>query len=115
MNLASFLNIMQMLIMLLIVIFIANVSLKFVNKNMLKNNKIIKVVEKVALNNTSSLAVVEICGSYYLMSFTGQDNKILKELDKNQIEEIINHREENKELGFNTNTLKDILGMRDKN
>lgn len=115
MDFSSFLNIIQMIIILIIVIFAANISLKFINKNMFKNNKLIKIIEKVPLSNTSSLGIVEVCGNYYLMSFTGSNNKILKELDKDEIEQVISNIEESKDLGLNGNILRNILGMRDKN
>lgn len=115
MDFSSFLNIIQMIIILIIVIFAANISLKFINKNMFKNNKLIKIIEKVPLSNTSSLGIVEVCGNYYLMSFTGSNNKILKELDKDEIEQVISNIEESKDLGLNGNILRNVLGMRDKN
>lgn len=115
MDFSSFLNIIQMIIILIIVIFGANISLKFINKNMFKNNKLIKIIEKVPLSNTSSLGIVEICGNYYLMSFTGSDNKIIKELDKDEIEKVISNIEESKDFGLNGNILRNVLGMRDKN
>ena len=79
----------QTIIVLIIVIALANISLKFVNKHMLKQNKIIKVIERVSVNNNSAISVVSICGTYYLMSLTGSDNKILKELDKEEVESMV--------------------------
>lgn len=122
MDFSSFLSLIQMIIILIIVIFIANISLKFVNKNMVKDNKIINIIEKVALSNTSSLGVVDICGEYYLMSFTEKDNKILKNLDKNEVKNILKEMEQNKDFSLNGNSIKEILGdkfkdifgMRDK-
>jgi len=70
---------------------------------MTKHNKIIKVVERIAVNNNSSLSIVEICGIYYLMSFAGDDNKILKELDKEEIERIISEFEKNKTSSVDRN------------
>lgn len=83
------LSVIQTIVVLIIVIVLANISLKFANKFMLKQNKIIKVVERVSVNNNSALSVVNICGSYYLMSLTGSENKILKELDKDEVESVL--------------------------
>lgn len=95
MNFSTFLSILQTIVVLFIVIVLANISLKYVNRHMNKQNKIIKIVERVNVNNNSSLSVVHIAGKYYLMSFTSNDNKILKELDKEEIESLLNQKEDN--------------------
>lgn len=84
----SFLSILQTIVVLLIVIALANLTLKYLNKYMKKQNKIIKIIERVTVNNNSALSIVEACGKYYLMSFTGTENKILKELDKEEVQYI---------------------------
>lgn len=89
MDFSSFLSLIQTIIVLIIVIALANISLKYLNKYMAKQNNIIKIVEKVGINNNSALSVVEICGIYYLMSFTNNENKILKELDKEEVLKIM--------------------------
>ena len=94
MDFTSFFSIIQTIIVLIIVIALANISLKYANKHMTKHNKIIKVVERVSINNNSALSVVNICGDYYLMSFTGSDNKILKKLDKYEVEAVIKEIED---------------------
>jgi len=100
MNLTSFFSIIQTIVVLIIVIALANIILKYVNKYMSKNNKIIKVVERVSVNTNSSLSIVEICGIYYLMSFAGDDNKILKELDKEEVLRMISEFENNQMMGM---------------
>lgn len=114
MDFSSFLTIIYTIIILILVIVIANISLRFVNKNMIKHNRLIKIIEKVGLSNNSSIGVVQICGNYYLMSFTGADNKILKELDKDDVEDIIKNIEENRDFDIGGSFLKNLLGMRDK-
>lgn len=99
----DFFYLIQTIIVLIIVIALANVSLKFANKYMLKQNKIIKVVERVSVNNNSALSVVNICDKYYLMSLTGSENKILKELDKEEIESVIEIIKKDESLVFNNN------------
>lgn len=98
MEISIFFSIIQTIIVLIIVIALANISLKFANKHLTKHNKIIKVVERISINNNSALSVVNICGTYYLMSFAGSDNKILKELDKDEVEAVIKEIEENQNL-----------------
>lgn len=122
MNLASFLSLIQIIVILVVVIFLANIALKFLNKNMIKKNKIINIIERVALSNSSSLGIVDIAGDYYLMSFTDKDSKILKKLDRKEIEDILEEIEEGEEDYLKTGKIRevlgdkfqDILGMRDK-
>lgn len=96
MDFSSFVSLIQTIIVLIIVIALANMSLKYVNKYMTKQNKIIKIVERVGINNNSALSVVNICGTYYLMSFTNTDNKILKELDSDEVVKIIESLDKDK-------------------
>lgn len=97
MNNSAFFSIIQTIFVLIAVIALANVTLKYVNKHMHKQNKMIKVHERLPVNNQSSLNIVEICGSYYLMSFSGGDNKILKELDKEEVLKIMEEKRKNQE------------------
>lgn len=83
------LSIIQTIIVLIIVIILANLSLRFLNKKMAQNSKMIKILERVNVSNNSALAIAEICGRYYLMSFTDRDNKILRELDKDEVENFL--------------------------
>lgn len=92
MNFSSFLSILQTIFVLGVVIVLANLSLKLLKNQMSKQNKIIKIIERVSINTNSALAIVEICEKYYLMSFTNNENKVLKELDGESIEEIIHQK-----------------------
>lgn len=96
MDFSSLLSLVQTIIVLIIVIALANISLKFLSKYMSKQNNIIKIVEKVGVNNNSALSVVEICGIYYLMSFTNNENKILKELDKEEVLKVMDSVDKDK-------------------
>jgi len=93
MDFSSFFSIIQTLFVLIIVIILANISLKLLNKNMNKNSRIIKVVERTSVSTNSSLGVVDVCGTYYLMSFTDKDNKILKELNSEDVDQVLNEKE----------------------
>lgn len=93
MDFSSFFSLIQTIIVLIIVIFLANISLRLLNKYMHKQNKLINVVERISVLSNSSISIVEVCGTYYLMSFTDKDNKILKELNKEEVELIIEEME----------------------
>ena len=96
----GFLNVLQTLIVLVAVIGLANISLKLLNKFMIKQNKIIRIWEKTNVNNNSSLGIVEVSGKYYLMSFTQSENKILKELDSQELEEILKEKEDSMDINM---------------
>ena len=88
----GFFTVLQTFIVLIIVIALAHISLRLLNRYMVKQNKIIKIWEKISVNNNSSIGVIEVTGNYYLMSFTQNENKILKELEKEEVEEILKKR-----------------------
>lgn len=110
MDAPMFLQLLKMIVVLVMVIAIANVSLKYANKYMVRSSKSIKIIERISVNSNSSLSLVKICDKYYLMSFTPTDNRILKELDQ---EELVNYFNELKEekSSMDTNTDKKLFNL----
>lgn len=108
MNLSSLFSILQTILVLIIVIILANITLKYSSKYLQKNNKMIKIIERVSVNNNSALCIVDICGKYYLMSISGNENKILKELDKEEIQDFLIDRNEASDV-FSWQGIKDSL------
>lgn len=97
MDFSNFLTMFQTIVVLIIVIILANISLKLINRNFQMKGKIVKIIEKTPISSNSSLAVVKIIDCYYLMSFSEKENTILKELEKAEVDEIlINVEVENK-------------------
>ncbi|MEW8973753.1 MAG: flagellar biosynthetic protein FliO [Tissierellaceae bacterium] len=115
MDLSNGLTLLKTIVVLIIVIGIANISLRVVNKNMKKHNRIIKTIERVPVGNNSSIGIVQICGDYYLMSFSGSDNRILKELDREKVEDMVKEIESSRQIAIDKGILTNILGMREKN
>jgi len=74
-------------IVLIFVIFAINYLLKFLDRFVNKNGKYITMIERVPLNRTSSLCIVKVSESYFLMSCTDTKNEILKELSIEEIKE----------------------------
>lgn len=108
-----FFTLIKVILVLIITILLANVSLKILNKEMKKNNKIINIIERTQLGNNSSINVVEICGEYYLLSSTENDNEILKKLNKEDIEKIINEDKKTKEeIEIKYKTFVDLIKRR---
>lgn len=97
----GFFSVLQTLVVLILVIALAHFSLKLLNRYMIKQSKIIKVWEKTNVNTNSSLGIVEVSGKFYLMSFTQNENTILKELEPSEMEEILKEKEENMDIREN--------------
>lgn len=74
-------------IVLIFVIFAINYLLKLLDRFVNKNGKYITMIERIPLNRTSSLCVVKVADSYFLMSCTDSKNEILKELNIDEIKE----------------------------
>ena len=94
MDIDSFFSLIQTLIILAIVIFLANWILKYLNKYMTGKTKLIKIIERTQVNKNSYLSVVQICGQYYLMSFNENSSEILKELSEKEIQNLLVQTEE---------------------
>ena len=89
MTLESFFTLIKTIIVLLMFIFMANGILKYLNSYMMGKNRFIKIIERVAVNKNSALAIVKICDQYYLMSLSEDRNEILRELDKGELENFV--------------------------
>lgn len=94
MNIEGFFALIQTFIVLVAVILLANGLLKYLNRYMTGKNKIVKIIERVAVNKNSYISIVEICGKYYLMSFSENKNEILKELNEEEIKDFVKESKE---------------------
>ena len=114
MDFSGYFSVIQTIIVLIIVIFLANISLRLLNKYMHRSKKIIKVVERTSVFSNSALGIVDICGTYYLMSFSDKDNKILKELKSEEVEIIKQEMENSKSYTEMKEKANQYFGMRKK-
>lgn len=89
MDIQMLLSFLKMIFVLILVILIANVTLKFLNSKINTNGRMIKIIEKISVDAHSSIGIVQIMGDYYLMSFTEKENTILKDLSKEDIEQYL--------------------------
>lgn len=94
MDIDSFFSLIQTLLVLAIVIFLANWILKYLNKYLMGQTKLIRIVERTQVNKNSYLSVVNICGQYYLMSFNENSSEILKELNEEEVQDLLVRTEE---------------------
>lgn len=72
-------------------------TLKYLNRFTSQANENFRVVKKIAVTKSSSLAIVLIVDKYYVMSFSEQENKIIKELSKEEAEKLIRENRQNEE------------------
>lgn len=96
--------VLKSVLALIVIIFLANKLLGYMNTIMNKQTKAIRIIERMPVNKNSSMCIVEMLGSYYLMSFTEGRNEILKEFSEDESHAIIAMRKE-KELSTGQNTL----------
>lgn len=96
--------VLKSVLALIVIIFLANKLLGYMNTIMNKQTKAIRIIERMPVNKNSSMCIVEILGSYYLMSFTEGRNEILKEFTEDESQAIIAMRKE-KELSAGQSTL----------
>lgn len=82
------LTIVQVIIALLLVLALAYISLRFINKWMKKQYRFLNIIEKVSVTNQSYLAIVKVGDKHYLMSFSNTGNNILKELEESMVKEM---------------------------
>lgn len=89
--------VLKSVLALIVIIFLANKLLGYMNTIMNKQTKAIRIIERMPVNKNSSMCIVEMLGSYYLMSFTEGRNEVLKEFTEDESKAIIAMRKE-KEL-----------------
>lgn len=71
------------LIAIVVVLYLCYAFSKFIAKkvNNVSDSNNIKILERVAISQDKGLAIVEICGKYYLIGFANNNIEILKEVD----------------------------------
>lgn len=84
----SFLYVVRSIVALVVVIWLANVVLKYLNKYSNHTTKSIQIVERISVSKTSSLAIVKIVGNYYLMSFSENSSETIKQFSEAEVKEI---------------------------
>ena len=82
------LAVVRLIIGLAVVIFLINVLMRYLNKYTTQNNDSLRLVLRVALSKNLSLGIVEILGSYYLVSMSEQKLEIIRQLDAEEIEQL---------------------------
>lgn len=82
------LAVVRLIIGLAVVIFLINVLMRYLNKYTTQNNDNLRLVLRVALSKNLSLGIVEILGSYYVVSMSEQKLEIIRQLEATEIEQL---------------------------
>jgi len=101
MDIQMLLSFFKMIFVLILVILIANVTLKFLNSKINSKGRMIKIIEKISVDAHSSIGIVQIMGDYYLMSFTEKENLILKDLSKDDVDKYLLDKKINEDFHNN--------------
>lgn len=84
----SLFYIVRSIVALIVVIWLANQALKYINKLSNNQSRSIQIVERISVSKSSSLAIVKILDDYYLMSFSEQASETLQKFTKEEAAEI---------------------------
>lgn len=82
------LAVVRLIIGLAVVIFLINVLMRYLNKYTTQNNDSLRLVLRVALSKNLSLGIVEILGSYYVVSMSEQKLEIIRQLEATEIDQL---------------------------
>ncbi|MBF7096311.1 FliO/MopB family protein [Alkalibacter mobilis] len=74
------------------VIALAYVTIRFARRINQGTLSYIKIIEKMPLSNQGYLAVVKVGGGYDLIGVSGNEIKLIKELDPAEVEKIIDEK-----------------------
>ncbi|WP_281165309.1 flagellar biosynthetic protein FliO [Liquorilactobacillus sicerae] len=83
------LTVIKMIIGLVIVIYLINIFLKYLNHYSLKTNKALRILQKIPVSKSSSIGIVQILDHVYVMSFSESQNQILFELSVQEAHKLL--------------------------
>lgn len=84
----DFTDIIQMILALALIIFLANYLLKKLGSFQKSSSQIIKIIERVPVSKSSSLCIVQVESEYVLMSISESSNEIIKTFSDEEKEAI---------------------------
>lgn len=109
-----YITILRTIIFLIIIIFMINICLKYMGKYTNQSKKNFRVIQKILVSKTSSIGIVQIIDTYYVMSFSESRNEILKELDEYEVAQLLNSLGNHEGSGKNKDFGKIMQDMNDK-
>ncbi|MFT9450925.1 flagellar biosynthetic protein FliO [Liquorilactobacillus ghanensis] len=88
-NMDMLFTVVKLIIGLLIVVYLINIFLKFLNHYSLQTNKSFRILQKIPVSKSSSIGVVQVVDRVYVMSFSEQQNQILFELPAEEAQKLL--------------------------
>lgn len=82
----------QMVLALIIIIFLANITLKKLGSFQKSTGQVIQIIERVSVSKTSSLCIVSVGSDYMLMSISETSSEVIQiftEDEKKSIDETL--------------------------
>lgn len=110
-----YITVFKTIVFLIIIIFMINICLKTLGKYTNQSKKNFRIIQKIAVSKTSSIGIVQVIDTYYVMSFSENHNEILKELNDYEVAQLLDLLENAKSSEHNSKDFKQILqDMSDK-
>lgn len=75
-----FFSVIKLIVFLLIIIYLINISLKYLAKYSNQASNKLRIIQKLNVTKTSAIGIVQIGEKYYVMSLAEQQNQIISEL-----------------------------------
>lgn len=107
MNFEVLFKLLQTFVALLAVIALAYVVLRSGRKLSMGNQYLVTILEKTTLSNQSYLAVIKVGANYHLISVTSGNISILKDMDREEVEQIL----EEKKKKLEENPMNKLMQM----
>jgi flagellar protein FliO/FliZ len=82
-------TVVKLIIGLLIVVYLINIFLKFLNHYSLQTNQTFRILQKIPVSKSSSIGIVQIVDRVYVMSFSEQQNQILFEMPADEAKKLL--------------------------
>ena len=74
----TFLSLVKMIGFLLLILYLINISLKYLNRYTNQHNHQLRILQKIAVSKSSSIGIVQIMDKCFVMSFSAQQNQIIE-------------------------------------
>lgn len=84
-----FFSIVKLIIFLIIIIYLINISLKYLAKYTNQASQKLRIIQKLNVTKTSALGIVQIGEKYYVMSLAEQQNQIIRELTASEANDFM--------------------------
>lgn len=85
----TFFSLVKLIGFLILILYLINLSLKYLNRYTSQQNAQLRILQKVAVSKSSSIGIVQILDRCYVMSFSEQQNQILKELTTEEAAQLL--------------------------